>query len=327
MTPAASVVMAVHNGEPYLATAIHSILTQSFEDFEFIIVDDGSTDATPAILAEHARLDSRVQVISPERHLGFTPALNVALSSSRSPFIVRQDADDLSHPSRLETQFRAFSENDHLGLVGSSYDVIDVDGNHLKTETLETSDTTLRWLGLFHNPFCHSAVMVRRDLIDRVGGYNEALAFSQDFDLWARIMPYTRVANLEAPLVSWRTHPHAISTRRRVQQQRISDEISARQMAALLKVEKVTLSEVEVLRRLVHGHDDGIIEEHKAAALSLLRRLFSAFEKTLDITDCERSRLVGLGLIFPSTRETLMERVWRKASNHLPLGRKGRFID
>ncbi len=317
MTPTVSVIMAVHNGEPYLADSIDSILGQSFEDFEFLIVDDASTDATAAILADYAARDPRIRVLSPNTRLGFTAALNVAVDEVRGDVIARHDADDLSHPDRLQRQLAALREDDQLGLLGTSYHVIDSEGRHLKSEELHTSDAALRWLSLFHNPFCHTSVMVRRALVERAGGYDETLPFSQDFDLWTRIMAYTRVANLADPLVSWRTHPTSISSSRRVEQQQISDAIAARQMAALLEVESVSIRDAHVLRKLVHGLREGVDRERETAALALLRRLFAAFQTSALTSDSDHLSLPGMSLLAPPTHQSRFHAFLRRAGRAL----------
>ena len=125
MAPKVSVVMCVHNGERYLYEALESVLNQTFEDFEFIIVDDASADNTPAILKEYAAQDGRIRLMRNAHNLGLTRSLNKALRLAKGEYIARQDADDISLPQRLEKQVEFLNSNSRTAVVGSWTEVID----------------------------------------------------------------------------------------------------------------------------------------------------------------------------------------------------------
>jgi len=198
MTPAVSVLMSVHDGAPSVAEAVASVLSQTAGDLELIVVDDGSADATPDLLA--AARDPRVRVVRQER-TGLTRALNRALGLARAPLVARLDADDVALPERLAYQ-RAFLERaPDVGLLGTAARELDADGRLVRIVQPPVDDVTLRRALIRANPFVHSSVMARRALLERAGGYDETLPVAQDYDLWMRLARVTRLANLADVLV------------------------------------------------------------------------------------------------------------------------------
>jgi len=208
--PDVTVLMPVFNGAQYLRASIDTVLAQSFEDFELLIVDDGSTDATAAIARSYA--DQRVRLISHERNLGLSSALNHGLDAARAGLIARQDADDLSHPSRLAAQYRFLSSHPDVALVGSQASAIDAAGRPRAPVDRSLEELSIRWYGLFDNPFIHTSVMFRRDVIrDECGGFDPAFdPYSQDYALWIKVMRAHPVANLPERLVTYRVHESSI---------------------------------------------------------------------------------------------------------------------
>jgi glycosyltransferase involved in cell wall biosynthesis len=191
--PRVSVVMAAYDAERFIAQAVESILQQTLRSWELIVVDDGSTDGTRAILAAYA--DPRVRVYSNESNLGQTASLNRGIGLARGEFIARMDADDVSEPERLERQVAFLDRNPDIALAGSQYTQIDELGRTVPGARLPLQDAELRWAMLFYCPFVHAAVMFRRSpVVETVGVYDEALSYSMDFDLWvpARVGRYRR---------------------------------------------------------------------------------------------------------------------------------------
>ena len=198
MTPAVSVVMSVHNGASHVAAAIGSVLAQTAGDLELIVIDDGSTDATAEQLARFH--DPRVRVVTQAR-TGLTRALNRALGVARAPLVARLDADDRALPERLERQ-RAFLERTpEVGLLGTAAAELDAAGFQVRVVQPPRDDAALRRALIRANPFVHSSVMLRRDLLDKAGGYDETFPVAQDYDLWMRLARLTRMANLADVLV------------------------------------------------------------------------------------------------------------------------------
>lgn len=200
--PTVTVLMAVHDGERHLTESIESVFAQTFEDFELLVVDDGSTDATPRILAGYA--DSRLRIVRNEVNLGLTRSLNHGLAESRGLYVARQDADDVSAPDRLERQAAFLAANDDVSLLASSYVRIREDGSVIAVRSVPTDPIGIRWRLLFLNAFAHSSVMFRRDAAEDVGGFREQFAFAQDYDLWSRLAFTRAVAALPEALVRYR---------------------------------------------------------------------------------------------------------------------------
>src|SRR5262249_44337347 len=170
--PAVSVLMPVHNGETYLRPAIDSLLAQTFGDFELIVIDDGSTDRTPAIAREYR--DPRVRVERFEKNCGLSAALNHGLQMIHAPLVARQDADDVSRPDRLEAQVAVLRSQPDVALVGSQARAIDGAGRTMRMVWRPAEDLSIRWYALLDNPFIHTSVMFRRGAAVACGGFNAA---------------------------------------------------------------------------------------------------------------------------------------------------------
>jgi len=193
--------MAVYNGEKYLKEAIESILNQTFRDFEFIIVDDGSTDRTPEILKEYVRKDERIKIITNPQNIGLTKSLNRAIKLAKGEYIARMDADDIAAPKRLEKQIEFMKRNPEFGLVGTAYYEMNSKGNIVGEKYFPASDEEIRKNLIKYNPFFHSSVVIRKKVFDKVGLYNENIPKAQDYDLWFRIAQNYKIANLPSLLM------------------------------------------------------------------------------------------------------------------------------
>jgi glycosyltransferase involved in cell wall biosynthesis len=200
-----SVLMPVYNAGLYVAEATKSILAQTFRDFDFIIVDDGSTDNSLAILEQFAKIDSRIRLIS-RPNTGIVGALNDGLAVAHGDFIGRMDADDLCEPNRFELQLRRLRADDSLVALGSCATMIDPDGLPLGPATtlpLTHEEIEARHLAGVSSIF-HPAVLMRSDVLRKLGGYREGFCPCEDFDLWLRLGEVGRLANLPEPLFTWR---------------------------------------------------------------------------------------------------------------------------
>jgi glycosyltransferase involved in cell wall biosynthesis len=207
--------MPVRDGERFLQKAIDSVLTQTFGDFEFIIVDDGSRDATAEILAAAAKADSRIAVVR-QQPMGLVAALNRGIAGVRSPYIARLDADDISLPTRLARQLEFMRGDTTLGLLGSYAEEIDEHGRALAVRKPPVNHESLVEALEQGNPFIHSTILVRTDLVRACGGFRAALAGAEDYDLWLRISERARVANVPETLVRYRVHAQTVTELRTV---------------------------------------------------------------------------------------------------------------
>lgn len=245
-----TVLMSVFNGERFLKKAVGSVLSQTFTDFEFIIIDDGSTDRTRNILTEYADQDQRIVQVRNQENIGLTQSLNKGIKIARGIYIARQDADDISDRQRLKRQVNYMQKHPEVGLLGTAYNLIDENGKYICTNYPETNDTAIRWRMLFRNAFIHTSIMIRREfLTQKCLSYSKNLPCSQDVDLWVQLMKYTHVANLKEPLVSLRRHDNSISTIQFEAQERIATEISYKQLLRLLPDTSLSIKEVSILRK------------------------------------------------------------------------------
>jgi glycosyltransferase involved in cell wall biosynthesis len=199
--PACSVIMSAYNSERFLQSSLESILSQSFSDFEFIIINDGSTDTSGKIL--DACRDSRVIIIH-QSNSGLSASLNRGISVARGRYIARMDADDISLPDRLQTQLDFMETNPRVGLLSCCFYEIDAQGKQGNLCCLPSGDAEIRDALMLCNQFCHGAAFFRRQCVERVGGYRACFEFSQDYDLWLRIAEAFECANIEQPLYQWR---------------------------------------------------------------------------------------------------------------------------
>ena len=194
-SPLVSVIMTVYNGEKYLLQAIESIRQQSLRHFEFIIIDDGSTDYTPAILTEAQKNDPRIKVISKSR-VGRGQALNTAWKKARGIYIANLDADDVAQPDRLEKQMAYLQQHPDVGLLGTASKILNEEQESTYIKQDPTTDIALKKALVRYNPFVHSSVMMPRYVLEKVGGYNEKLTVLLDYDLWTRIATNYQIINL-----------------------------------------------------------------------------------------------------------------------------------
>jgi hypothetical protein len=273
-SPRISIIMAVRDGARFLGLTLDSLRRQSLRDFELIAVDDGSQDATGAIL--DACHDFEIVKLRNETSLGLARSLNKGIAAARGAYIARQDADDLSYPERLTRQAAFMDSHPDVVLLGTAYDVIDQSGKRLETQRQPQDDRGIRWQMLFHNAFCHSSVMLRKSVLDNRGlSYDESLSFAQDYDFWSRLMRHGKAANLTEPLLALRQHESSMSAQGRSEQQALAGAVAARNMARLLGVEPDDKA-VRYLRAWYYGLPDSLAPEG-VTALSQVLRLIKAF--------------------------------------------------
>lgn len=187
-SPAVSVVMSVYNGERWLKESIDSVLCQTFADFEFIIVDDGSTDQSPEIILEYASRDSRIIVITKENS-GLAESLNAGIERARGCWIARMDADDICKPDRFQKQVSYLKRNTNVALVSGAVEYIDESGEVFgRTYPITSKKQIKKKILNFGNIIVHPAVMMRSDAINSCGGYCAGLTTVQDYHLWRKFL-------------------------------------------------------------------------------------------------------------------------------------------
>ncbi len=207
-SPLVTVIMTVYNGQQYLTQALESVKGQSLQNFEMVIVDDGSDDTTPQILAEAQAKDPRIRVVTRSR-IGRARALNVAWSHARGRYIANLDVDDMAEPTRLEKQVAYLRRHPEVGLLGTACTILNEVTGEKRVRRLMVKDSELRNALVRHNPFVHSSVMMPRAALEAVGGYNEAFPVSIDYELWVRLAVRFKLANMKDVLTIKRMNPDA----------------------------------------------------------------------------------------------------------------------
>jgi glycosyltransferase involved in cell wall biosynthesis len=229
-SPKVSVILPTYNAAMHLGKAIDSILEQTFKDFELIIINDGSSDDTMGVLAKYT--DPRIVVITQE-NLGLPKALNKGISAAKGIYLARQDADDISHPQRLQLQVHFLDQYPSYGLVGSWTQIVTPAGATSRQHTHPEKNGQLQIQLLFNNQFVHSSVMLRACCLKVAGNYSENPEHfpPEDYDLWLRIARHFQVANIPEILLEYLELPTSIS---RTKEMLINDRAAKMAAEAIL---------------------------------------------------------------------------------------------
>ncbi|WP_296679703.1 glycosyltransferase [Novosphingobium sp.] len=219
--PTLTVAMSVYNGARFLESAIASVCAQTFTDFEFLILDDGSTDQSAAIVARAAGRDSRIRPILRENR-GLVASLNQLLAEARAPLVARMDADDLCLPERFAKQIGFLAGHPDHGVIGTFTRDIDQHGAEYPSSGADHPVSHADFVANIerHGPLlAHPSVIYRRDVVLAAGGYHGAFRHCEDFDLWLRLAHRTCIANLPERLLQYRHYADQVSNRHAVEQQ------------------------------------------------------------------------------------------------------------
>jgi len=279
-TPLVSVLVAVHDGEPFVRTALLSILRQTVSDLELIVVDDHSSDGTAETLA--ALDDPRVRVLRNDAQLGLAGSLNRALDEARGRYVARMDADDAAFPDWLARGVALLDSRPDLGVVGAGVLDITEDGDPRELHLHDAGRAALRWRALFSAPVFHNTVVLRRDLLEEHGlRYDVSFGESEDYDLWTRLLDVAEGDCVEAPLVLHRLHPQQASRRRGDLQRDLAETISVRQIGAVAP--ELSEPRARLARQVSLGAEvDSADAEAAALAFVELEQTFEAEHAFLD---------------------------------------------
>ncbi|NNE88054.1 MAG: glycosyltransferase [Silicimonas sp.] len=294
--PAISVIMAVHNGQPYLEDCVASVLSQSVADFEFIVIDDASSDGSTTVLEALAARDNRIKLTRNANNIGLTRSLNVGLEQARGEYIARIDADDLCRPKRLEAQLEAMLSDPDLIILGSGYGIIDEHGAPQGEVSVALSDARIRWLLGFSPPSFHPTYFFRRLAPDgTLVRYDEAFRTAQDFDLWSRLSKQGPGRVLADVLIDYRRHASGISVTQRLRQAEDGRKVSQRNLIARLP--EALVAELEPLSTLLNGGQEARGPAVKAAVVAMRKLLSHDKEFFTDPADRKWMRRTAAGLL------------------------------
>lgn len=218
MNPTVTVLMPVYNVEKYVGLAIESIISQTFEDFKLLIIDDASTDHTLDIIYQYH--DKRIEVIKNHTNAGIANSLNKGLALTNSPYIARMDGDDIAKSTRLEKQLAYMKFNSNLSIVGSHMELINDNGIILKNQEKKTGNTNIK-MGLFcgNTSLAHPSIIIKKSDFDKYFlRYDSAFQYAEDYDLYCRASQYIEFDNYPEALVQYRIHPESVSQMYKEQQ-------------------------------------------------------------------------------------------------------------
>lgn len=276
-TPTVSVVLPVYNGERYLAASIESILRQTLEEFELLVVDDGSVDRS-AVIA-HSFGDPRIRYLGrPQR--GIVAALNDGFALARGEFIARMDADDVAYPVRLRTQVDWLRRHPDVGLLGTACHAVDENNQWIGWWRWPETDLEIRWFSLLGCPFAHPTMMIRRQCLDTHGlAYRDTYPAVEDYDLWRRVLERTQGANLSQALLRYRVHGSSTTTLLRDRQWDSHARVAHEVIRQVVPEADLTAAQVGELVRAFIGWK--AVRGNGAPQLSplLVRRYMTLFEQ------------------------------------------------
>jgi glycosyltransferase involved in cell wall biosynthesis len=275
VNPRITVLMPVYNAERFLREAIDSILNQSLRDFEFLIIDDGSTDSSPDIISSYA--DPRIRFLRNEKNRGITYSLNKGLGLSSCDIIARMDSDDVSLPERLRKQVNFMTKNPRCAMVSSWAEVVTENDQLVR---LEKYRNEFYYYNLtFECWIYHPTVMFRKECVEAVGGYS--MMYSEDYDLFWKLSTKYRIANIAEVLVKYRLSPTSLNTVLKKQEYDRANEANVLRNIRFYMGEQYTVSK-PVLECLRHNFDPIIESENIHDAVAALEALDEITEKILE---------------------------------------------
>ena len=240
-TPILSVLMPVFNSEQFVAEAIESIMNQTFKDFEFLILDDASTDKSFEIIKDFEKRDSRIKVYQNEKNLGVVASRNKLLNLAKGKYIVWLDSDDIAIENRFEKQMNFLEEHPGIGMVGANAAIINEFGNKIREWSFETDPQKLKIELFFHSPFLSSSVMIRKSCLPQ-NCYDSRFPVAEDFDLYSKIAEQYEIANIREFLVKYRINSKGLSKNNSEKMEKLSVQVIKEHAERLgIKLEENTI--------------------------------------------------------------------------------------
>ena len=212
--PLVSFIISAYNSEDFIERSICSIFNQTYENIEIVVIDDCSTDSTNLILNNLSKASKlKMIIIRNKLNLGLTKSLNIAAIKASGAWLARLDADDFSEKDRIESQINFATKNPQYSIIGSSCNFINKSGQYLFSKNYPSNHKQIK-SALERNEdfFPHSSVIIKRDVFSQLGGYNDYMKYSQDFELWLRASSEYKIFSINKPLVSIRIHSNRVSS-------------------------------------------------------------------------------------------------------------------
>ncbi|MBL8005911.1 MAG: glycosyltransferase [Ignavibacteria bacterium] len=270
-----SIITTVYNCEKFIRQSVESILNQTYGDFEYIIVEDGSSDKTPGIVKQLAAIDKRIKLLINERNIGRVKSLNKALENAQGEYVALQDADDFSMPERLEKQIAFLDKNPDYVLVGANIIVIDEFENFISKPERPLKNPDAKFSMLFRCTFANPSIVYRKKITDEHNlRYEDNFIHAEDFRIMSLIARHGKIYNFEEPLVKYRRH----SGNNSVMNFDILNQGSVQIVKENLSLMNIDSDEEQVtrIRNLISSR--GIRSEHLYEDLSLLLKIMKSFQ-------------------------------------------------
>ncbi|MEN9389389.1 MAG: hypothetical protein RLY61_473 [Candidatus Parcubacteria bacterium] len=210
--PLVSVLIPAYNAQKYIEESIRSTLTQTYKNLQVIIVNDASTDRTGAIIEQFRLQDSRIELITNTSNLKMSLSLNKGLAQARGKYIARMDADDISLPERISRQVAYMESHPEVGISGTSMKIVDEDLQQIGIRSYYLTDAEIRKHIFKFSPFCHPSIIMRKDVLDKAGGYEHEYNPAEDYELYFRLGMHSKFGNIPDFLLMYRTVPNSMTT-------------------------------------------------------------------------------------------------------------------
>ena len=267
-----TVLMPVYNAEKYIAEAIHSVLDQSFKDFELLIINDGSRDSSIDIIRSFT--DQRIVVVN-QHNYGVAAALNTGIKLARGEFIARFDADDICYYRRLEEQYGFMKTNPDYVLIGSGADYVDQDGEFLfYNGNLGHSNEEIRNSIRVNCPFIHSTVFYNTSLVRELGGYETRAHHFEDYFLWIKLIERGKVLNFNKPLIAVRLNPESITIDEKLRGKRFI----ALKREILFETKSITEKQEQTLLKIIKNQDFSAFKKYSYHVLIAKKYLWNNYQ-------------------------------------------------
>ena len=325
MNPLVTVLMPVYNGEKYLKNAIESILYQTFKDFEFLIIDDGSTDNSVEIMGSFN--DARIRIERNKINLGLIKTLNKGLKLSKGKYIARMDCDDISLPKRLSTQINFMEKHPEIGVCGSWVKIIGLEKKFINKYPKKHEEAKAYLL--FNTPLAHPSVIMRKEVIEKYKlEYDENYKHAEDYELWSRIINYSKISNIPKVLLHYRMHPESVSKKNSSEQVENSNRVRLK----LLKELSINAApaELDIHRRFIRP--DYLNPKDFISQLEIwFRKILSANEKRTiyeqnSLTKVISSRWLNVCSANAGLGFWILKKFWQSTLTQINYGNFGQII-
>jgi len=294
--PLITVLMSVYNGEKFLKEAIESILNQSFMDFEFLIINDGSIDASKEIILSYD--DPRITFIDNYKNIGIPRSVNKGISLAKGKYIARMDADDISLPERLERQVAFMEDNEDIAMCGGWAYIINFDGSILQEAKMETDTDKIIFNLFFGNQFFHGSTVSRTDILSHLK-YDINATIAQDYDLWFRMAACQyKLVNIPAFIYKYRAHSASISIHNHEEE---GYEEQEKQVTYIVKKAIKLIMNMDIDHRSIHSlrklyliTDERMSVYEYIRNYFLIKKLYNGLIKKTNVSELSKAKYNAL---------------------------------